>query len=150
MLITLLKWPPRRGRNTTGSRTAPKAFLNDSQWLLIADLFPKPKPSPAGGRPPHEPRPCLEGILWILASGARWQDLPERYPSPSTCWRRLRAWTDSGVFLEAWKRVLGKLDRLKGLHWEEAIGDGSFSRAPFSSQHRGGAPRSLAAAKARP
>jgi transposase len=32
----------------------------------------------------------LEGILWILRSGARWQDLPEEFPHPSTCWRRLR------------------------------------------------------------
>jgi transposase len=143
MIITLLKWPPRRGRNTTGSRTAPKPFLNDSQWLLIADVFRQPPTSSAGGRPRVEPRPCLEGILWILASGARWQDLPERYPSPATCWRRLREWTDNGAFLKAWRRLLGKLDRLKGLNWDEAIGDGSFSRA------KRGAPRLSTAAKAK-
>lgn len=74
MTITLLMWPPRRRPNTTGSRTAPKPFLNDAQWLAIADLFPHPPVSPAGGRPRVEPRPCLEGILWILASGARWKD----------------------------------------------------------------------------
>ena len=152
MIITLLKWPPRRGRNTTGSRsrrsasapnTAPKPYLSDEQWLLIADLFPQPKVSSRGGRPRVAPRPCLEGILWILHSGARWQDLPERYPSVATCWRRHRAWTDSGVFLEAWKRLLGKLDRLKGVNWEEAIGDGSFSRA------KRGVPRSPTAARAK-
>lgn len=143
MIITLLKWPPRRGRNTTGSRTAPKPFLSDAQWLLIADLFPHPPVAPQGGRPRIPPRPCLEGILWILANGGRWQDLPERYPSPATCWRRLRAWTDSGVFLKAWKRLLGQLDRLKGLNWEEAIGDGSFARA------KRGAPRSATAARAK-
>jgi transposase len=141
MTITLLMWPPRRRPNTTGSRTAPKPFLNDSQWLLIADLFPHPPVSPVGGRPRVEPRPCLEGILWILASGARWKDLPERYPSPATCWRRLREWTDSGVFLKAWQRLLGELDRIKGLTWDEAIGDGSFSRA------KRGAPRSATVAK---
>ena len=143
MLIALSKWPTIRRPNKTGSRTAPKPFLNDSQWLAIANLFPHPPVSPAGGRPRVEPRPCLEGILWILASGARWQDLPERYPSPATCWRRLREWTDSGVFLKAWKRLLGKLDRMKGLDWDEAIGDGSFSRA------KRGAPRSATAARAK-
>lgn len=146
MTITLLLWPPRRRPNTTGSRTAPKPFLSDSQWLLIADLFPHPPVSPAGGRPRVEPRPCLEGILWMLANGARWKDLPERYPSPATCWRRHREWTDSGIFLKAWKRLLGKLDRLNGIRWDEAIGDGSFSRA------KRGAPRlaTAARAKARP
>ena len=146
MTITLLLWPPRRRPNTTGSRTAPKPFLSDSQWLLIADLFPHPPVSPVGGRPRVEPRPCLEGILWMLANGARWKDLPERYPSPATCWRRHREWSDNGIFLKAWKRLLGKLDRLNGIRWDEAIGDGSFSRA------KRGAPRlaTAARAKARP
>ena len=146
MLVTLLHWPLRRRPNTTGSRTAPKPYLSDSQWLLIADLFPHPPVAPQGGRPRVPPRQCLEGILWILETGSRWKDLPERYPSPATCWRRLRAWTDSGVFLEAWRRLLQKLDRLKGLNWEEAIADGSFSRAKrgaprLPTAERGKAPR---------
>ena len=129
MLITLALWSPRRRSNRTGSRTAPKPFLSDSQWFAIAELLADPPPSPLGGRPRVAPRPCLEGIIWVLTSGARWQDLPERYPSPATCWRRLREWTDDGRFLAAWQKLLGKLDRLKGLNWEEAIGDGSFVRA---------------------
>ena len=87
--------------------------------------------------------PCLEGIIWVLTSGARWKDLPERYPSPATCWRRLREWSDDGRFLAAWEKLLGKLDRLKGINWEEAIGDGSFVRA------KKGAPTSATAARAR-
>ena len=129
MLITLAYWPPRRRPNRTGSRTVPKPFLSDSQWLVIADLLADPPPSPLGGRPRVAPRPCLEGIIWVLTSGARWQDLPERYPSPATCWRRLRAWSEDGRFLAAWQRLLGQLDRLNGINWEEAIGDGSFVRA---------------------
>lgn len=143
MLITLVLWPPRRRSNRTGSRTAPKPFLNDSQWLLIADLFPDPPVSPKGGRPRVKPRPCLEGILWVLRSGARWKDLPERYPSVSTCWRRLRAWVDAGIFLLAWQRLLGKLDGFRGINWEEAIGDGTFSPA------KRGAPRSATPSAAR-
>ena len=73
MIITLMLWPPRRRSNCTGSRTAPKPYLSDEQWLLIADLFPHPPVSPQGGRPRVLPRPCLEGILWVLTSGARWQ-----------------------------------------------------------------------------
>jgi hypothetical protein len=47
----------------------------------------------------------------------------------------LQQWTRDGRFLAAWKLLIGKLDRLKGLNWEEAIGDGSFTRA------KRGAPR---------
>lgn len=126
MLITLSMFP-RRGRNRTGSRTAPKPYLNDEQWLIIADLFPYRRTTPRGGRPPALPRACLEGILWVLVSGARWKDLPLHHPSPTTCWRRLNEWVSSGVFLEAWKRLLRKLDRLKRMNWEETIGDGTFS-----------------------
>jgi transposase len=143
MIITLMHWPPGRRSNRTGSRTVPKSFLSDSQWFLIADLLADPAPSPYGGRPRVAPRPCLEGILWVLITGARWQDLPTWYPSPSTCWRRLDEWTRDGRFLAAWQRLLGKLDRLRGINWEEAIGDGSFSRA------KRGAPRSATAARAK-
>lgn len=129
MLISLLSWPPRRRPNTTGSRTAPAPFLSNSQWLLIADLFPDPQVGPKGGRPPVPSRPCLEGILWVLITGARWKDLPERYPSPCTCWRRHRDWTASGAFRAAWDRLLGTLLQRRGIDWDTAIGDGSFTRA---------------------
>ena len=121
-----LSWWPKAGRNQTGSRTEPKPELTDKQWLLIADLFADPDPSPAGGRPRVAPRPCLEGILWVLRSGARWKDLPERFPSPSTCWRRHVEWTTDGVLEKAWRRLLQKLDRCGRLRWDESFGDGTF------------------------
>lgn len=141
MIITLMHWPPRRRSNRTGSRTAPPPFLSDSHWLLIADVLADPPPSAKGGRPRVPPRACLEGVLWILVNGARWQDLPLQYPSPSTCWRRLRDWTHEGRFVQAWRRLLEKIDRLRGINWEEAMADGSFSRA------KKGAPRSATAAR---
>jgi transposase len=129
MLIALSKWPTIRRPNKTGSRTARKPFLSDAQWLLIADLFPDPPIGPRGGRPWRSSRECLEGVLWVLITGARWNDLPERYPSPATCWRRHRDWTRSGIFRAAWDRLLSKLLQRRGIDWEEAIGDGSFARA---------------------
>jgi transposase len=69
----------------------------------------------------------LEGILWILKSGARWQDLPERYPSPATCWRRLQQWTASGVWVIVWQILVKMLDGLGQIDWEQAIGDGTFA-----------------------
>ena len=71
---------------------------------------------------------------------------------PCTCWRRLREWVDDGRFLMAWRRLLGKLDRLKQINWDEAIGDGSFSRAkvePVGERAERRALRSATAARAR-
>jgi transposase len=129
MLITLSEWPRRRRPNTTGSRTAPKPFITDSHWDLIKDLFDNPEPSPLGGRPRVDARQCLEGILWILKTGARWQDLPDRYPSFATCWRRHMQWTEAGLIVRAWERLLKALDRRKLLDWSQAMGDGTFSPA---------------------
>ncbi len=129
MLITLSKWPQRRRPNTTGSRTAPQPFVSDVQWKLIEDLFNDPEPSAAGGRPRVCARQCLEGILWVLKTGARWKDLPERYPSFTTCWRRHKQWTESGTLVNAWSRLINQLDRRKRLSWSQALGDGTFSPA---------------------
>lgn len=110
-------------------RTEPESQLTDEQWLLIEDLFRNPEPSPKGGRPPADPRPCVEGILWVLRTGARWKDLPKSFPSPSTCWRRHRAWTESGVWQAAWARLLRALDQKGKLDFEETTADGTFSSA---------------------
>jgi transposase len=64
-------------------------LLTEAQWKKIAPLLPRPAKHRKGGRPWIENRRVLEGILCILRSGARWQDLPEKYPHPSTCWRRI-------------------------------------------------------------
>lgn len=71
-----------------------RPLLSEVQWQKIAPLLPKPPQHRKGGRPWIANRRVLEGILWILRSGARWQDLPEKYPHPSTCWRRLRDWEE--------------------------------------------------------
>lgn len=126
-----------RGRNCTGSRTPPKPFLTDEKWFRIEKFFRDPPRSPKGGAPRVPARKCLEGVLWILQTGARWKDLPLNFPSPSTCWRRLREWTESGQFARAWRDALGKLDGLEGVDWEQALADGTFSPAKKGAQRSG-------------
>ena len=106
-----------------------RPLLTDQQWALIEPLLPQPVPSPKGGRKRIDNRRVVEGILWILRSGARWQDLPDRYPSPSTCWRRLQSWEEQGVWLSIWRTFLGELDEQGRLDWEETFADGSFAPA---------------------
>ncbi|WP_373653275.1 transposase [Schlesneria sp. DSM 10557] len=81
--------------------------------------------------------------MWVLKSGGRWQDLPERYPSPATCWRRLKEWTERGIMVKTWERLLKSLDRQKRLNWSQAMGDGTFSPA------KKGAPRLVRPRKAK-
>jgi transposase len=107
----------------------PESQLSDEQWLLIADLFADEPPSEKGGRPRRTSRECVEGILWVLRTGARWKDLPAHFPSPPTCWRRFRVWTEAGLWKVAWARLLRKLDRRGSIDWQEAMADGTFSSA---------------------
>ena len=104
-------------------------LLTDAQWEKIRPLLPPRLPRPHGGRPPAPDRKVLEGILWILRSGARWQDLPEEFSSPSTCWRRLRDWEEQGVWLEIWRAFLAELNEKQQLKWSESFLDGSFAPA---------------------
>lgn len=131
MLLTFAMFPSTRrftAKSTTESQSD-RSQLTDRQWLIVEDLFPWVPPTRAGGRPKVPPRACLEGILWVLRSGARWKDLPDRFPSYATCWRRLNEWAKSGLFIEAWARLVQMSDDLKQLDWEHLIADGTFVRA---------------------
>lgn len=101
-------------------------YLTEKQWEKIEPHLPKLE---SRGRPWSDDRECLEGILWILRTGARWQDLPERYPSPSTVWRRLKLWTDRGVWLTIWRAFLAELNEKEQLDWSEVFLDGTFTPA---------------------
>ena len=70
--------------------------LSQKQWDTIAPLLPE---LISRGRPWCSNRELFEGILWVLPSGARWQDLPATDSSPSTCWPRLRCWEEDRMWL---------------------------------------------------
>jgi transposase len=113
-------------------------LLTEAQWQKIAPLLPHPPRHRKGGRPLIENRRVLEGILWILrsGSGARWQDLPEKYPHPSTCWRRLRDWDEQGVWLNIWRAFLSDLKERQQLQWSESFLDSSFAPAKKGCRSR--------------
>jgi transposase len=72
--------------------------LTDVQWKMMDDLIPEPMRRRDGrGRPWKNRRAVLNGILWVLRTGAPWADVPERYPSYQTCHRRFQRWVRSGV-----------------------------------------------------
>lgn len=103
--------------------------LTDAQWRQIEPLLPRMPRTARGGRPWAEPRAVIDGILWILKTGARWCDLPAEYPSPSTCWRRLKRWDEDGTWLRLWRAFIAELDARGRLQWETAFIDGTFAPA---------------------
>lgn len=139
MVISLSLWPTRRRSNKTGSRTAPKPFLNDSQWKLIEDLFPEPEMTSCGGRPPIPPRPCLEGILWILRTGARWQAPFHDEQGPRTIPQRpnLLATAQAMDRVRPVSRSLDPIARDARRVSRHRLGRGDRRRDVFASKKRG-------------
>ncbi len=75
--------------------------LSDHEWVVIKPMLPnKPR-----GVPRVNDRRVLNGIFWILRSGAPWRDLPESYGPPTTCYNRFVRWRRAGV----WDRIMKAL-----------------------------------------
>ena len=104
-------------------------LVTDGMWAQIEPLLPELPRHRKGGRPWADSREVVEGILWVLKTGARWRDLPAEYPSPSTCWRRLRRWEEDGTWERLWRAFLAELDDCGWLDWEESFADASFFAA---------------------
>src|SRR5262245_51602317 len=91
--------------------------LTDEQWQLIADVFPAPAKT---GRPPTDRRQVVDGILWIMQSGAPWRDLPGDELGPwETVYALFNAWNASG-------RLAGILSRLQLKFIEAGAIDGKL------------------------
>ena len=74
--------------------------LTDFEWRVIEPLLPnKPR-----GVPRVDDRRVLNGIFWVLRSGAPWRDLPERYGPRTTCYNRFVRWRKAAV----WDRMMGR------------------------------------------
>jgi transposase len=78
-------------------------MLGEAMWDRLAPLLPPQKPRT--GRPAIDHRRFLEAILWLARTGAPWRDLPPELMNWRTAWRRLRRWTEAGV----WERVTDAL-----------------------------------------
>ncbi len=104
--------------------------LSDAQWRLIADLLPGKPRDP--GRTGADNRLFVNGVLWVLRSGARWQDLPERYGKWKTVHKRFTRWAKSGVWEKVFAALTGDPDNqylmldttLVRVHQQAASGKG--------------------------
>lgn len=81
--------------------------IADESWALIADLFNAPRHC---RRPRADDRLMLNGILWVLCSGAAWRDMPERFGPWSTVYQRFRDWHNQGTFDQVLRRLHVRLN----------------------------------------
>ena len=112
--------------------------LTDDQWHQLEPLLPPQRPRT--GRPAKEHRTVLNGILWVLRTGAPWRDLPERYGPWRTVYSRFRRWQEAGI----WDQILRTLQE-EAAHDDTLDGslvmiDGSSIRA---HQHAAGAKKGV-------
>lgn len=100
--------------------------LTKDQWEFIKKRVPK---EPGGGRRRHDSKRILEGILWILKTGARWRDLPKEFPSYQTCHRRFQEWRKAGVIRDILEDLVRHLQKKGKINLAETFIDASFVEA---------------------
>ena len=86
----------------------PYRDMSDEEWQMVAPLLPELRPRlELRGRPLANTRAVLNGVLWVMYSGASWSTLPRKYPSYQTCHRRFKTWHESGVLLRVMTQLFG-------------------------------------------
>lgn len=120
--------------------------LTDEQWAVLGPLIPPPVKKTKRGRPRRPDREVLEGILWVLWTGAQWKALPSDYPPKSTCFERFKEWNNRNVFPALLAALYEDLDEHGQLDLRESFIDGTFSAAKKGAL-MSGRPRKGRAAK---
>ena len=108
--------------------------LTNRQWERIKPMLPPQQPET--GRPRENHRQIINGILWILRTGAPWRDLPDRYGPWQTVYGRFNRWRKQGLWKRIFKQLQVDADAKGSLDWEIHFVDSTTVRA---HQHAAGA-----------
>lgn len=100
--------------------------LTDWQWEQIEDMMPEVG---VRGRPWNAHRTAMNGMFWILNTGAPWRDLPERYGPWKSVYDRFRRWSGEGLIDQILERLQMRLDTNGYIDWDLWCIDGSSIRA---------------------
>ena len=113
--------------------------LTDAPWAQLEPLLAEVAPQrPKTGRPNHDHRVVLNGIVWKIRTGAPWRDLPERDGPWQTIYSRFRRWRLAGHWDRLLAAVQRQADAAGQLDWTLHFVAGSVIRA---HQHAAGAQR---------
>ena len=103
--------------------------LTDEQWELVEPILRPRRREDNRGRPWHDTRAVLYGVLWILGSGAQWAEMPAKYPPYQTCHRRFQQWVREGRLVEVLRLLARQLHERGKLNLDEAFVDATFASA---------------------
>src|SRR2546427_13210528 len=109
--------------------------VTNEEWAVLEPLLRFRQRSDRRGRPPQDTRAVLNGVLWILRTGAQWRELPDKYPPFQTRHRRFQQWVRGGQ-LEKTLRALAPELHPRGVL---PMGEG-FLGGSFASAQKGGLP----------
>lgn len=112
--------------------------LTNTQWERLQPLLPPQKPKI--GRPAVDHRRILNGMLWILRTGAPWRDLPARYGPWRTVASRFYRWQQTGLFQRLFDTLEQQADAAGQLDWQLHFVDSTIVRA---HQHAAGAKKGM-------
>lgn len=105
----------------------PRHRLSDAQWSKVGPLLPPERGRP--GRPSRDNRLMLDAMLWCLAVGPPWRDLPDEFgPWPSVYTRSAR-WRDAGVLERVVRELQPSAQAASELDWDLHHVDSSVVRA---------------------
>ena len=122
-------------------------LVTDELWSEIEPLFPKHRQSCQGGRPPVDNRSVFTCIVFMLKTGIGYRDLPtEMGASEKTVRRRLKSWSEQGLWDVIFERLLAKLRLAGRLDLAEVLIDGGLLKAPCGGEKSVPIPQIAAAA----
>ncbi|MET7584765.1 IS5 family transposase [Streptomyces microflavus] len=108
-------------------------LVPDDLWERVAPLLPPrpPRRHRYPGRLPTDDRAALRGIVYVLRKNVSWRDVPAERTGCSgvTAWRRLRDWTEAGVWPRLHEVLLAELRKAGLLDMDDCAIDGSPIRA---------------------
>src|SRR3990167_4279970 len=104
-------------------------FITNEQWKVIAPFVLR-KRLDMRGRPRVDDRKILEGILWVLKTGAQWKHLPKaEYLPYQTCHRRFQEWVQRGKFDLITEKLAMNMEYRGRIKLSSCFLDGSFASA---------------------
>lgn len=101
--------------------------VTDEEWAILDPLIPRSRAKT--GRPAKDRRQMLNGLMWVLSTGAPWRDLPERFGPWETVYGYFRSWRAAGVFDAILEALHLRLDSNGHIDWDLWCIDGSSIRA---------------------
>ena len=111
--------------------------LTNEQWEKLEPRLPRRAKE---GRPRKDDRQVVNGILWVLRTGAPWRDLPERYGPWPTVYSRFQRWRKAGIWDGILAAVQATADGEGTVDWDVHFVDGTTVRA---HQHAAGAKKAV-------